>query len=763
MIITKTPPSGSENLIKEISGRCGVSTAFAKLLVTRGIKSAEEAEKFIRPDKKNLHDPFLFGAMEVVTERIKSAKENGETVVIYGDYDADGISATAIMYRGLKLFGIDAYAVVPERENGYGLTEGVLERVLEEYCPDLIITVDCGISAYAEIEELKDLGVDVIVTDHHEIPERIPDCAVINCKLGDGYPFDGLCGAGVAYKVIRALIGEEADKFLDLVAVATVADSMPLTDENRILVSEGLKLIKSGRCSKIIRAITESGGAKELAASSLAYTVAPRVNAAGRMGDAYSALVAFTSDDNFEIKILADKLNSYNAARQTECDVLYKAAKEKLKTKSPLSRIIILYDESWKSGIIGIVAAKLMEEYSKPVILFTEKDGVMHGSARSLGDINIFKSLTVVQDVLESFGGHAQAAGVTIKKENIDVFEEKINEYIAETYDASAFAKDIEVDGFVTGKFKTELARELELLEPCGVDNKRPVFALNVADANAEPLKYGSPHVSFSTPYIDLLYFNGYDSLALLNSVNEKTVVFEPRLSVFNDRETLKGIVKSVSTVISDGDDVKFSLYQNQLSPAGEGDGYEKIDTAKAQEFIDEAAKEIYGTVFVVNNPDSLKKYKRLESFDREYLKKTCKGDLNVLCYGISTADFSEYERVIFLDKPLYMPIIGIKTYVNTELNGFDADGLKTDRDTLIDAYLELKKIAGGFADVKDACEKCGEKNEKQLALAVKVFEELGLVVRINGKYSVVGGKKCDINSSVILNRVKNTIVVAPR
>ena len=319
------------------------------------------------------------------------------------------------------------------------------------------------------------------------------------------------------------------------------------------------------------------------------------------------------------------------------------------------------------------------------------------------------------------------------------------------------------MDGFVTGKFKTELARELELLEPCGVDNKRPVFALNVADANAEPLKYGSPHVSFSTPYIDLLYFNGYDSLALLNSVNEKTVVFEPRLSVFNDRETLKGIVKSVSTVISDGDDVKFSLYQNQLSSAGEGDGYEKIDTAKAQEFIDEAVKEIYGTVFVVNNPDSLKKYKRLESFDREYLKKTCKGDLNVLCYGISTADFSEYERVVFLDKPLYMPIIGIKTYVNTELNGFDADGLKTDRDTLIGAYLELKKIAGGFADVKDACEKCGEKNEKQLALAVKVFEELGLVVRINGKYSVVGGKKCDINSSVILNRVKNTIVVAPR
>ncbi len=755
MIKIKTPPQGSENLIREISGRCGVSTAFAKLLATRGIKSAEEAEKFIRPDKKYLHDPFLFGAMEAVTERIKAAKENDETVVIYGDYDADGITATAIMYRGLKLFGINAYAVVPERENGYGLTEGVLERVLEEYCPDLIITVDCGISACAEVEELKDLGVDVIVTDHHEIPDKIPDCNVINCKLGDGYPFDGLCGAGVAYKVIRALVGEEADKFLDLVAVATIADSMPLADENRILVSEGLKLIKSGRCSKIIRAITESGGAKDLGASSLAYAVAPRVNAAGRMGDAYSALVAFTSDDNFEIKILAEKLNSYNAARQTECDVLYKSAKEKLKSKSPLSRVIVLYDENWKSGIIGIVAAKLMEEYSKPVILFTEKDGVLHGSARSLGDINIFRSLTAVQDVLESFGGHAQAAGVTIKKENIDVFEKKINEYVAENYDETAFVKDIEADGFVTGKFSVSLARELELLEPCGVDNRRPVFALNVAEANAAPLKYGSPHVSFSTPFIDLLYFNGYDSLALLNSASEKTVVFEPRLSTFNDRETLKGIVKSVTTVIDD-EDVKLPLYRNQLTDAEERDDYEKIDTAKAQEFIDEATKEIYGTIFVVNNPDSLKKYKRLESFERDFLKKTCKGNLNVLCYGISTVDFNEYERVVFLDKPLYMPIIGIKAYVNTELNGFDAEGVKTDRDALLGSYLEIKKIAGGFADEEEACEKCGEKNIKQLALAVSVFEELGLLVRKNGKYIIAGGKKCDINSSVILKRVKN-------
>ncbi len=755
MIITKTSPTGSENLIKEISERCGVSCAFSKLLVTRGITSAAEAEKFIRPDKKYLHDAYLFGKMSEAVERIKQAKDNDETVVIYGDYDADGISATTIAYRGLRDFGINAYAVVPERENGYGLTEAVLERVLEEYCPDLIITVDCGISAYNEIEELKDLGVDVIVTDHHEIPEKIPDCTVINCKLNDGYPFDGLCGAGVAYKLIHALIGEQADKYLDLVAVATIADSMPLTDENRILVSEGLKLIKSGRCSKIIRAIAESGGAKESGASSIAYTVAPRVNAAGRMGDAYSALVAFTSDDNFEIKMLAEKLNSYNLARQTECDELYKSAKQKMKSKSPTARVIVLGDKNWKSGIIGIVAAKLMEEYSKPTILFSEKDGVFHGSARSFGEINIFKALTAVQDVLEGFGGHAQAAGVTVAQENFDAFEKRINDYVSENYGAESLRKDIEVDGIVTGKFGIELAREIEMLEPCGTGNKRPVFALNINEAYATPIKYGSPHVSFSTPYIDLMFFNGYDSLAALNSANLKTIVFEPRISVYNGRETLKGFVKLFTTVTDDSESIRNSLFGNQLSSAEEADGYEAITTKQAEEMLEKAKKEVYGTLFVVNNPDTLKRIKGGEGFEREFIKSSCKGNVNTLCFGVSSADFSEYDKVVFLDKPLYKPIINTKAYVNNELIGFDCEGVKIDRDALIAEYLKLKKISGGFSSLKDACEKSGEENEKQIALAIKVFEELGLITAKNGRYFIEAGKKCDLNSSVILNRIK--------
>ena len=756
MIITKTPPKGSENLIKEISSHCGVSLAFSKFLVTRGIKSAEEAEKFIKPNKKYLHDPSLFSAMDAVKARIEKAAKDGETVVIYGDYDADGICATTVMYRGLKMLGIEAFTVIPERENGYGLTAGVLERVLEESCPDLIITVDCGISSAEEVEELKDLGVDVIITDHHEIPEKIPDCPVINCKLKDGYPYEGLCGAGVAYKVIRALVGEKADDLLDLVALATVADSMPLTDENRIIVSEGLKLIKSGRGSKIIRALSEAAGVKDSGATSIAYGIAPRVNAAGRMGDARCALEAFLSDDNYEIKLLAEKLNAYNISRQAECDALYKSAKEKLKKKSPFLRAIVLADERWKSGIIGIVAAKLTEEYSKPTVLFTERDGLLHGSARTFGGINIFKALTACSDVLEEFGGHAQAAGVTVKKENLEEFEKRLNEYISENYGAETLPCDIEVDGFVTGKFGLELAKELELLEPCGAENKRPVFALSVNEAYASPVKYGSPHVSFSTPYIDMMFFNGYDYLSALNSSSEKMIVFEPRVSVFNGKESVKGYVKNVVSVISDGESVKLALFENQLSKDPASENYVAIGAEETQKIIDEAQKEIYGTLFVLNNPETEKKFSGLEKIERELIKCPVKGNVNTLCYGVSGGNFGDYERVVFLDKPLYMPIIDTKTYVNTEFSGFDASGLNLSREALGKIYVSLKKIDGGFASVTEAGEKIGEKNIKQVVFAVKVFEELGLVVLKNGRYFVESGKKCDLNSSVIYRRVSD-------
>ena len=488
MIRVREKAFADKNLISDIALNLRVSERFAEMLISRGCDSVEKAYSFLNPSIKDLHDPFLLGGMRDAVERITEAKQDGETVVIFGDYDADGISAVTILYRSLKIFGIDAIPVIPEREDGYGLTEGVLSRVLEEYYPDLIITVDCGISAVKEVNELRDLGVDVIVTDHHEIPEEIPDCTVINCKL-NGYPFDGLCGAGVAYKLARALIGVKADEFLDLVAVATVADSMCLVSENRILVSEGLNRIKNGKCSKIIKAIANISGLKEVTATSIAYTIAPRINAAGRMDNANVALRAFISDDIQEIETLSKMLNDFNSKRQIECEGLYKTAQAMIMAKSPNNRVIALYSSEWRAGLIGIVAAKLVEEYSKPVILFAEKDGVLHGSARSVAGVNIFKALGSVKEFVEDYGGHAQAAGVTLNIDMFSSFETALNEYLVANCDVTDFVQETEVEEIINSKFTVEFAKEIALLEPFGVGNKKPFFAVECDRAYASPLK----------------------------------------------------------------------------------------------------------------------------------------------------------------------------------------------------------------------------------------------------------------------------------
>ena len=277
MIITqKTFSEEQLNIIKNLSSSCNICEETAKILYARGYTEPNLVKGFLYPTESDLNDPYLLKNMSSAVERINLAKENRETVVVYGDYDADGVCSTTVLYKSLLEFGIDAITVVPERENGYGLSTAVIDEVLDNYFPDLIITVDCGISNHDEIEYLKDLGVDVIVTDHHEIPEILPECLVVNCKIKDqAYPFDCLSGAGVAYKLAYALIGDRANKYLDLVALATVADSMPLISENRIIVKMGLEVIKGGKSNKALKSLINLAGVKEITSGSLAFGVAP--------------------------------------------------------------------------------------------------------------------------------------------------------------------------------------------------------------------------------------------------------------------------------------------------------------------------------------------------------------------------------------------------------------------------------------------------------------------------------------------------------
>ncbi len=763
MIYEKQSQSRDENLIKDISETFGVSARFAKILTERNINSVEQAKKFLYPSLSDLGDPFLMSGMKEAVDRINAVSPE-EVIVVYGDYDVDGISATTILTKCLRLMGKTAYAVIPERSDGYGLSEAVIERALEEFCPDLLITVDCGISAVNEVEYLQDLGVDVIVTDHHEIPDTLPDCTIISCKLDDDYKFNGLCGAGVAYNLSRALIGDKADEFLDMVALATMADSMPLIGENRILVTEGLKRIRQGKCIAAIKSLLKNANVKEITATSLSYSVAPRVNAAGRMGNANVALSAFLSEDGYEVGVFTEQLNQFNAKRQNDCEELYKSAKNKLSNKSPLMKVNVLYDKKWNTGLVGIVAARIAEETGKPTILFTESDGVWHGSARSNNSINIFEALKYATKYSENFGGHAQAAGVTVRYENLTDFENALDEYVSKTCDISDFTSVVYVDEIVKEPITIGYVEELEKLEPCGVENPRPLFAEYVGNAYATPLKYGSPHLSLKTNNFDFIYFNGVDDMKILNSDVVKALIYEPSASVFNGKKYAKGYVKSYKTEARFDDYTDFLLFSSQLdSISAKTETYTEIDEKTTEEYIERAKREIFGTLFIACSSKTVKHYEeQLRGLDVTTYSTCKKSNLSTVCLGIKGEITALYSHIVFLDKPLNVSLnlpYDVEISVNVSQNGFDCQGVTADRKTLGEIYLALKKSEKKFTSIENAAAVAGNGyGLKEIAFAVKVFRELGLIEAKGGKFYAVHGAGKSLNDSEIY-RVVSTFI----
>ena len=468
-IIYGKKPSESESLvITKIAAECGILYDTARLLFCRNINTVEKAKAFLNAGKHGFINPFLLDGMKEATERISHAKEFGEKILVFGDYDADGICATAILFNALKDFGVDVLRFVPEREDNYGLNVGIVSRFDAQEKIDLLITVDCGISDRDKIEELKNLGIDVIVTDHHEPPEILPDCIKINPKiLGQEYSFHELCGAGVAYKLASALIGKKADTYLDFVALATVADSMDLVGENRDLVVEGLKLFNDKNSLRPCFKYLLGDNNKQVTAQTLAYTVAPRVNAGGRMGDAATALQLFTTNDQNKVFDLAVKLSGYNTARQVECDKIYKEAKAKIQSENLSdSEMILVADENWRTGFIGIVAAKLVEEYARPVIVFAGSDGYLKGSARSVESFNIYDAINSVKELLITFGGHSQAAGVSVSKENFPLLKSALNSYVKDVGAVLDVEQKVYVEWEIDGEFSPRFAKEIEYLEP---------------------------------------------------------------------------------------------------------------------------------------------------------------------------------------------------------------------------------------------------------------------------------------------------------
>ena len=475
----------NEEDINKICEENNLSQLIGSILASKKIISKDEIREFLNPTRDDFHDPFLMPDMEKAVERILIAIQNKEKIIIYGDYDVDGITSVTVLKKFLEEQGLKTGEYIPNRLNeGYGLNKEAVKNISEQGYT-LIITVDCGISCIEEIEYAKELGMEVIVTDHHEPGEIIPDClAVVDAKRKDNkYPFNQLAGVGVVFKLIQSislklnLEAKEYLKYLDIVCVGTISDIVPLIDENRVITKLGLKLVEKTR-NIGLKTLLESTGYKEINSTTISFGIAPRINACGRMGEEKEALELFLTNNIQEAKQISERLNQYNIERQETEKQIFKQAIQEIEEENKDVPCIILGKEGWHHGIIGIVASKVTDIYFKPSILICFEGEEGKGSGRSIPGFDLHDAVMNCNTYVEKFGGHSMAIGINVKKENFEKFKKEFEEYVQNSHinDIIPIIKiDKEID---LRKINIQDIRDLKLLEPYGEANKMSLFLI---------------------------------------------------------------------------------------------------------------------------------------------------------------------------------------------------------------------------------------------------------------------------------------------
>ncbi|MBR4029854.1 MAG: single-stranded-DNA-specific exonuclease RecJ [Clostridia bacterium] len=482
------PETPSAEQIDMIVNRTGANRLVAAILAVRNF-SPEQAKTFLDKSINEYHSPFLFSDMKNAVERVYKAIENNEKITVYGDYDADGITASVILTDCLQRLNADVIYYIPERENeGYGMSKAAV-KYLAESGTKLIISVDCGITAVEECEYAKTVGVDLIVTDHHECGEKLPDAVgVIDPKRTDcTYPDKCLAGVGVALKLCQALLFEKeemsvvAERYAEFVALGTIADIAPLTGENRVLCDIGLNKISNTQnlgFKELLRLANLEG--KEIDGTKVGFQIAPKINAAGRLEDASKAVRLFLTNDKTEAEQIALGLEECNRKRQEiELEILHEAERMVNKYYKD-DQVLVLANKKWHHGVVGIVSSRLTKKYNRPCILISPSaDGNYKGSGRSLEGFSLYDALNACSDVLIKFGGHELAAGLVIDKTKVDEFREKINAYAKEILDNNPLIPVLEADCELRGRHLNLTSVDmLEVLKPFGAGNKQPVFVI---------------------------------------------------------------------------------------------------------------------------------------------------------------------------------------------------------------------------------------------------------------------------------------------
>ena len=543
--------------VEELVKKRHITNLLASILVNRGIIDGEKINVFLNPTRKDFYNPFLMPDMEIAVKRIVKAIENKEKIMIYGDYDADGITSITVLKKYLNEIGLKTGEYIPNRLNeGYGLNKDAISKIYNDGYK-LMITVDCGISGLEEVDYANSLGMEIIITDHHEPAEKLPEAiAVIDAKRKDNkYPFNQLAGVGVVFKLIQAISTElkleekEYLKYLDLVCIGTISDIVPLVDENRVIAKLGLKLIEKTK-NIGLKTLLNIADLKKIDSNAISFGVAPRINACGRMGFQEEALQLFLTEDSGEATKIAKRLVQFNQERQAKEKQIFEEVIEKIEKDDKDKKCIVLAEENWHHGVIGIVTSKITEIYYKPSILICLEGDKGKGSGRSVPGFDLYTALTKCSDYIEKFGGHSMAIGITIKKENFEKLKEAIEKYAQES-NISDIMPIINIDKEINLKnINIEEVKSLELLEPFGEANKMPLFLLRNLKIDSIRALSGGKHLKLTLKQdnniVDAIGFNMGDLSKEYLLGDKVDVVGTIEINSFGNKENIQINLKDI-------------------------------------------------------------------------------------------------------------------------------------------------------------------------------------------------------------------------
>ncbi|MBN2347367.1 MAG: single-stranded-DNA-specific exonuclease RecJ [Bacteroidales bacterium] len=564
--IWKIKERGNEEIISRLAEELNINDVLANLLVQRNITNFEDAKAYFRPSLDNLHDPFLMPDMEKAVDRINQAIQNNEKILVYGDYDVDGTTSVALMYSFLrkKHENLDYY--IPDRySEGYGISFKGIDYASQHQI-SLIIALDCGIKAIEKVKYAKDRQIDFIICDHHTPGDKLPDAlAILDPERVDSeYPFKHLSGCGVGFKLLQAICiknnlpFEELLDYLDLVAVSIASDIVPIYGENRILTYFGLKKLQENPSTGLKAILTISGLIdKPLTVEDIVFKIGPRINAAGRIESGKQAVDLLISTQTDEAALHCDKINTHNQTRRNIDKNITEEALKEIENQIDKSRYsTVLYNSSWHKGVVGIVASRLIEKYYRPTIILTKSNGVASGSARSVDGFDLYKAISACSDLLESFGGHMYAAGLTLKVENVPRLKERFEQVVSEMITPDLLIPQIDIDAELNLKDITpKFFRILKQFEPFGPQNMSPVFfAESIVDNGyGRVVGSGSEHLKLSLvqeegPYnvLEAIAFNQAEHFPKINKGKSFDIAFTLAENHFRGTSSIQLNIKDI-------------------------------------------------------------------------------------------------------------------------------------------------------------------------------------------------------------------------